>query len=201
MTTSQFERWWANGKRPGTMPGLISITFAAGCLCGPDRFAGLHSGNVAAHSLRVPFPWRGRPCRVVPRQHDVTLPHCREVQRLCCDRCLPCRLLGSALRAHQHAELQPVPQSHGMVWGAQPSCVPVKDSSFRSRCSFSGSPSGDGWLGPSYIPKILRALAFITFGRISSRISSLAKSASQRSGVITGQSEPNSILSCKIELM
>ena len=92
------------------MPGPVSITFAAGYLCGPDRFAGLHSGNVAAHSLRVPFPWRGRPYRVVPRQHDVTLPHCREVQRLCCDRWLPCRLLGSALRAHQHAELQPVPQ-------------------------------------------------------------------------------------------
>src|SRR5215216_4723427 len=52
-----------------------------------------------------------------------------------------------------------------------------------------------------YIPKILRALAFSTFGRISSRMSSLAKSASQRSGVITGQSEPNSILSCRIELM
>ena len=52
-----------------------------------------------------------------------------------------------------------------------------------------------------YIPKIFRALAFSTFGRISSRMSSLAKSASQRSGVITGQSEPNSILSCRIELM
>ena len=51
------------------------------------------------------------------------------------------------------------------------------------------------------IPKIFRALAFNTFGRISSRMSSLAKSASQRSGVITGQSEPNSILSCRIELM
>jgi len=35
-------------------------------------------------------------------------------------------------------------------------------------------------------------LAFSTFGLISSRISSLAKSASQRSGVIAGQSEPNS---------
>src|SRR5207247_9449332 len=46
-----------------------------------------------------------------------------------------------------------------------------------------------------------RALAFSTFGRISSRISSLAKSAIQRSGVITGQSEPNSILSCKMLLM
>ena len=52
-----------------------------------------------------------------------------------------------------------------------------------------------------YIPKIFRALAFNTFGRISSRMSSLAKSASHRSGVITGQSEPNSILSCRIELM
>ena len=51
------------------------------------------------------------------------------------------------------------------------------------------------------IPKSFRALAFSTFGLISSRISSLAKSASQRSGVITGQSEPNSILSCKMELM
>src|SRR5712671_4040910 len=49
--------------------------------------------------------------------------------------------------------------------------------------------------------KSLRALAFSTFGLISSRISSLAKSASQRSGVITGQSEPNSILSCRMELM
>ena len=54
---------------------------------------------------------------------------------------------------------------------------------------------------PTYIPKIFRALAFNTLGRISSRMSSLAKSASQRSGVITGQSEPNSILSCKMELM
>ena len=51
------------------------------------------------------------------------------------------------------------------------------------------------------IPNSFRALAFITFGLISSRISSLAKSASQRSGVITGQSEPNSILSCRMELM
>ena len=53
----------------------------------------------------------------------------------------------------------------------------------------------------AYIPNIRRALAFNTLGLISSRISSLAKSASQRSGVITGQSEPNSILSCRIELM
>lgn len=51
------------------------------------------------------------------------------------------------------------------------------------------------------IPKILRALAFNTFGRISSRMSILAKSDSQRSGVMTGQSEPNSILSCRIELI
>ena len=51
------------------------------------------------------------------------------------------------------------------------------------------------------MPSSLRALAFSTFGLISSRMSSLAKSASQRSGVITGQSEPNSILSCRIELM
>ncbi len=47
----------------------------------------------------------------------------------------------------------------------------------------------------------LPRVAFSTLGRISSRMSSLAKSASQRSGVITGQSEPNSILSCRIELM
>ena len=45
------------------------------------------------------------------------------------------------------------------------------------------------------IPRIFRALAFSTFGRISSRISILEKSDSQRSGVMTGQSEPNSILS------
>ena len=67
-----------------------------------------------------------------------------------------------------------------------------------------GPPSRNSVAGdqtPLYIPKIFRALAFITLGRISSRISSLAKSASQRSGVITGQSEPNSILSCRIELM
>src|SRR5271167_1445450 len=51
------------------------------------------------------------------------------------------------------------------------------------------------------IPKSFRALALRTFGLISSRISSLAKSDSQRSGVITGQSEPNSILSCRMELM
>lgn len=37
------------------------------------------------------------------------------------------------------------------------------------------------------ILKIFRALAFNTLGRISSRMSSSAKSASQRSGVITGQ--------------
>src|SRR4051794_30813189 len=53
----------------------------------------------------------------------------------------------------------------------------------------------------SQIPSSLRAFAFSTFGRISSRMSSLAKSASQRSGVMTGQSEPNSILSWRIELM
>jgi hypothetical protein len=52
-----------------------------------------------------------------------------------------------------------------------------------------------------YIPKIFRALAFNTFGRISSRMSSFEKSDSHRSGVITGQSEPNSILSCRIELI
>ena len=46
-----------------------------------------------------------------------------------------------------------------------------------------------------------RALAFSTFGLISSRMSSLAKSDSHRSGVITGQSEPNSILSCRMLLM
>src|SRR4029453_16515242 len=51
------------------------------------------------------------------------------------------------------------------------------------------------------IPNSFRALVFNTFGLISPRISSLAKSAIQRSGVITGQSEPNSILSCKMLLM
>src|SRR5882757_6395278 len=56
-------------------------------------------------------------------------------------------------------------------------------------------------VGRRQIFKSLRALAFSTFGLISSRISSLAKSAIQRSGVITGQSEPNSILSCRMELM
>ncbi len=45
------------------------------------------------------------------------------------------------------------------------------------------------------MPSSFRAFAFNTFGRISSRISSLEKSESHRSGVITGQSDPNSILS------
>ena len=67
------------------MPGLNLITSAVGFFCGLDRFADLHFASVAAHSLRVLCPSRDRLCRVVQRQHDVTLPHFREVQRLCCD--------------------------------------------------------------------------------------------------------------------
>src|ERR1700704_3357578 len=61
-----------------------------------------------------------------------------------------------------------------------------------------GSTRAVGW---RQILKSLSALAFSPFGLISSRIPSLAKPAIQRSGVITGQSEPNSILSCRMELM
>src|SRR5712671_4382220 len=85
------------------------------------------------------------------------------------------------------------------------------DRTSDQECSGEGSDFGELHHAPpsslcrpapgDYIPKIFRALAFNTFGLISSRMSSFAKSASQRSGVITGQSEPNSILSCRIELM
>src|SRR5258708_34506243 len=53
----------------------------------------------------------------------------------------------------------------------------------------------------AYIPKIFLALAFSTFALISSRMSSFAKSDSQRTGVIPGQSEPNSSMSRGMALM
>ena len=77
---------------PAKCRASISITSAVGCLYGLDRFAGLHSASVAAHFSHVPYPWRDRPCRDVQQQTGVTLLHFREVQRLCCDRYLPCRL-------------------------------------------------------------------------------------------------------------
>jgi mRNA interferase MazF len=46
-------------------------------------------------------------------------------------------------------------------------------------------------LYPSQIPSSRLAFAFSTFGRIPSRLSRLAKSLSQRSGVITGQPLPD----------
>jgi len=73
-------------------------------------------------------------------------------------------------------------------------------------CGGKGSDFGEVRQWPPFclalqMPNNFRAFAFSTFGLISSRISSFAKSDSQRSGVITGQSEPNSILSCKMLLM
>ena len=51
---------------------------------------------------------------------------------------------------------------------------------------------------PGYIRKIRRAFSFRIRGLTASLMSSASKSASQRSGVIAGQSEPNSILSFRI---
>ena len=90
------------------MPGLPSITSAVGCWYGPGRFAGLHSASVAAHFLHVPCLWRDRPCRDVQQQTGVTLLHFREVQRLCCDRNLPCRLRRFSPRANQQTGVEPV---------------------------------------------------------------------------------------------
>ena len=79
-------------KGPAFCRASISLTSAAGFLLGLGRFAYLHSVSVAAHSLNALCPSHDLPCHVVQRQHDVTLPHFREVLRLCCDPYLPCRL-------------------------------------------------------------------------------------------------------------
>jgi len=78
-------------KGPAMSRASVSVTFAVGSLRWPDRSAWLHSGSVAEHSLNAPGPLRDRPCHVVQRRPGETLLHFREVQRLCCDRCLPCR--------------------------------------------------------------------------------------------------------------
>jgi hypothetical protein len=69
----------------------ISIISAADYLRRLGRFAGLHSVSVVAHFLSAPCPSHDRPCRVVHPPPGETLRHVREVQRLCCDRYLPCR--------------------------------------------------------------------------------------------------------------
>src|ERR1700727_1159946 len=86
-------------KGPAMSRASISVTFVAGFLHGPGRFVYLHSVSVAAHSLNVPCPLRDRLCRAVQRQPGETLLHFREVQRLCCDRYLPCRFLKIQLPA------------------------------------------------------------------------------------------------------
>jgi hypothetical protein len=78
-------------RGPAMSRASVSVTFAVGSLHRPDHFACLHSGSVAEHSLNAPCPLRDRPCRAAQRRIGETLPHFREVQRLCCDRCLPCR--------------------------------------------------------------------------------------------------------------
>jgi hypothetical protein len=78
-------------KGPARSRASISVTFVAGSLHGLGRFVYLHSVSVAAHSLNAPCPLRDRLCRAVQRRPGGTLLHFREVQRLCCDRYLPCR--------------------------------------------------------------------------------------------------------------
>src|ERR1017187_10381652 len=78
-------------KGPARSRASISVTFVAGSLHWPDHFACLHSVSVAEHSLNAPCPLRDRLCRAVQRRPGETLLHFREVQRLCCDRYLPCR--------------------------------------------------------------------------------------------------------------
>jgi hypothetical protein len=78
-------------KGPATSRASISVTFVAGSLRGLGHFVYLHSVSVAAHSLNAPCPLRDRLCRAAQRRPGATLLHFREVQRLCCDRYLPCR--------------------------------------------------------------------------------------------------------------
>src|SRR5690606_29691648 len=62
----------------------------------------------------------------------------------------------------------------------------------------------DGWRMPAagyFSFKSFAAFSLRTSGRTSSRMSSFSKSDSQRSGVIAGQSEPNSILCLRMVLV
>ena len=76
--------------RQGAGPLSQLLLLLALCI-GLITFACLHSVSVAEHSLNAPCPLRDRLCRAVQRRPGETLLHFREVQRLCCDRYLPCR--------------------------------------------------------------------------------------------------------------
>ena len=96
----------------------VSVTFAVGSLHWPDHFACSRSGSVAEHSLNAPCPLRDRPCCVVQRRHGETLPHFREVQRLCCDRCLPCRFhkFSSQRATTRRTPTRSYESRNGVVW-------------------------------------------------------------------------------------
>ena len=96
----------------------VSVTFAVGSLHWPDHFACSRSGSVAERSLNAPCPLRDRPCCVVQRRHGETLPHFREVQRLCYDRCLPCRFhkFSSQRATTRRTPTRSYESRNGVVW-------------------------------------------------------------------------------------
>src|SRR3984885_10808056 len=100
---------------PAMSRASISVTFVAGFLHGPGRFVYLHSVSVAAHSLNAPCPLRDRLCRAVQRQPGATLLHYREVQRLCCDRYLPCRFIKFSSQRATTCRTPTRSKGHGMV--------------------------------------------------------------------------------------
>jgi hypothetical protein len=103
-------------RGPATNRASVSVTSVVGSWRGPDHSACLHFGNVAEHSLNAPSPSHDRLCHAAQRPPDETSPHFREVQRLCCDRYLPCTVPTVQLPARDNTPLSELfRESHEMV--------------------------------------------------------------------------------------
>lgn len=92
------------------------------------------------------------------------------------------------------------PSSRCCRWSRRPGHTSSASAAAAGASSSCPSPPERPALQGVVRPSSRAALSFRIFGRTAGLTSSWSKSASQRSGVISGKSEPNSTLSCSSEL-